>query len=205
MRQGNPSLAQYVKHKHNAAINSYQLWRDNGKPRQGPYFVNYKKCKLNYKYAARAIKRNIETIKADNVASNLVNNNYTGFWDAVRKYNVNKSVLPQQVGNATGEKDICDKWKEHFSAIYNSVSNSAADEFHKNKLKYVPGDSDVWLTESQFLIAVLKLENNKSSGQGNIFAEHIKYCSLSMWRVICNRFNSFFYCMGFYPNLSCPY
>ena len=78
-----------------------------------------KKCKLNYKYAVRAIKRNIKTIKADNVASNLINNNYNGFWNAVRKYNNDKEILPQQVGKTTGEKDICNKWKEHFSSIYN--------------------------------------------------------------------------------------
>ena len=51
----------------------------------------------------------------------------------------------------------------HCTQQYNS--DSADDEFHKIKLKYVPVDIDVWFTESQFLIAVLKLENNKSSGR----------------------------------------
>ena len=68
-----------------------------GKPRHGPYHDNYKKSKLNYKYAIRAIKRNIETIKADNVACKLSNNDYSGFWDAVKKYNRNESVLPQKL------------------------------------------------------------------------------------------------------------
>ena len=54
----------------------------------------------------------------------------------------------------------------------------------------VPLDSDVWFTESQFLIAVLKLENNKSSGRDAIFSAHIKHCSLQMLQVICNLFNS---------------
>ena len=196
--QGKPGWAQYVKHKHDAAFDAYQLWRDNGKPHHGPYFDNHKKCKLNYKYAVRAIKRNIETIKADNVASNLINNNYNGFWNAVRKYNNVKEILPQQVGKTTGEKEICSKWKEHFSTIYNSVCDSADVDFHNVTLRHVPIDSDVWFTESQFLIAVLKLENNKSSGRDVIFAEHIKYCSLSMLRVICKLFNSFLL-HGFLP------
>ena len=82
--------------------------------------------------------------------------------------------------------------------IYNSVTDSSDVHFHNVKFRSVPIDSDVWFTESQFLIAVLKLENNKSSGRDVIFAEHIKYCSLSMLRVICNLFNSFLL-HGFLP------
>ena len=48
------------------------------------------------------------------MAHNLNNNNYSGFWKAVRKYNDAKEVLPQQVGDATGDNDICSKWKDHF-------------------------------------------------------------------------------------------
>ena len=117
------------KQKHASALDAYQLRRDNGKPRHGPVFDNHKKCKLNYKYAVRAVKRNIETIKADNVARNLNDNNYSGFWKAVRKYNNTKEVLPQQVANATGENGICIKWKDHFSTIYNSISDSADIHF----------------------------------------------------------------------------
>ena len=108
---GKSGWAQYVKHKHDAALDAHMLWRDNGKPRQGPYFENHKKCKLNYKYAVHAIKRNSETIKANKAASNLIDNNYTGFWNAVRNFNNAKTVLPQQMSKASGEKGICNEWK----------------------------------------------------------------------------------------------
>ena len=81
---GKPGWSNYVKHKHNVAIDAYKVWRDNGKPHHGPFHDNHRKSKLNYKYAIRTIKRNIEKIKADNVACKLSNNDYTGFWDAVK-------------------------------------------------------------------------------------------------------------------------
>ena len=65
-------------------------------------------------YAIRAIKRDIEKIKADNVAYKLCNNDYSGFWDAVKKYNRKESVLPQKMGDIIGERDICDEWKKTF-------------------------------------------------------------------------------------------
>ena len=64
---------------------------------------------MNYKYAIRAIKRKEDTIKADNAAKKLTNNNYAGFWNAVRKFNNNRSTLHQQIGEVVGEQDICNK------------------------------------------------------------------------------------------------
>ena len=71
-----PGWSDYVKEKHLASIEFYKLWRDNGKPRQGPYFEHYHRSKLSYKYAVRAIKRKTDTIQADNVANKLNNSNY---------------------------------------------------------------------------------------------------------------------------------
>ena len=199
-RKNVPGWSKYVKEKHTDAIDSYKTWRDNGKPRQGPIFVNYNRSKLNYKYAVRAVKRNAESIKADNAANKLCNNDYAGFWKAVSKFNDNNVVLPQQIGDTVGEKSICDKWKSHFSNVYNSVSNFSDDVFHKIDVDNIPVNSDMWFSDAQMLIALFGLKFNKSCGYDRIFAEHIKHCSVSMLRFLCKLFNSFLL-HGFYPML----
>ena len=190
-RKSIPGWSQYVKDNHDTAIDSYRTWRDNGKPRQGPIFVNYNRSKLNYKYAVRAVKRNAETVKADNAANKLCNNDYSGFWKAVSKFNNNNVVLPQQIGCTIGEKNICNKWKSHFSNVYNSVSDSSDNVFHKINVNHISVDSGLWFSDAQMLIALSGLKFNKSCGYDCIFAEHIKYCSASMLRFLCKLFNSF--------------
>ena len=187
---GKPGWTEFVKEKHITAMEFYKIWCDNGKPRQGPIFEHYHRSKLRYKYAVRSIKRNADKIKADKVASNLENNDYSGFWQSVKKFNKRKAVLPQQIGKAIGESNICDQWKSHFYNIYNSVPDSCDETFHNIR---VGNDSinEFMFTVAQLITAVSKLETNKSCGYDSIFAEHIKHCSVSMLRILTALFNSF--------------
>ena len=45
------------------------------------------------------------------------------FWKSVRKLNVSKTPLTNTLDNVSGESNIAEKWKKHFSSILNSVSN----------------------------------------------------------------------------------
>ena len=164
---GKPGWTIFVKERHTAAIDSYKIWRDNGKPRQGPISDMYHRSKLNYKYAVQAIKRNADKIKADNAANKLNGSDYSGFWKSIKKFNQRKIVLPQQIGNAIGEKDICNQWKSHFHDIYNSVPDSSDDIFHKIRVNTDPINV-YFSTEAQVLIAVSKLHGNKSCGHDSI-------------------------------------
>ena len=185
-----PGWSDYVKEKHMTAVEFYKLWRDKGKPRQGPFYDHYHRSKLNYKYAVRAIKRKTDSIKADKMASKLYASDYSGFWDSVRQFNRNKTVLPQKIGKAVGEQNICNEWKNHFKSIYNSVINSSDDSYVNCNINNEHIEKYLF-TEAELLIAVLLLGNNKSSGFDCIFAEHIKNCSVSMLRFLCKLFNCF--------------
>ena len=199
---GKPGWTAFVKEKHTAAIDSYKIWRDNGKPRQGPISDMYHRSKLSYKYAVRVIKRNADKIKADNAANKLNGSDYSGFWNSIKKFNQRKVVLPQQIGDAIGEKDICDQWKSHFHNIYNSVSNSSDEIFHKIRVN-TDSINVYFFTEAQVLIAVSKLHGNKSCGHDSIFAEHVKYCSVSMLRILTRLLNGFLL-HGYLPQAFMP-
>ena len=195
-KPGKPGWSEYVKAKHDSAVTNYKLWRDNGKPRYGPYFDCYYKSKMNYKYAVRAIKRKADTIKADNVAKKYNANNFSGFWNAVSKFNRVSSVISQQIGDAIGEEDICNQWKSHFSDIYNCVHDSSDNVFYKHIVNNV--NNDIWVTDAQVCIAVNNLQK-KSSGIDSIFCEHLKFCSVAMLKVLCKLLNCFI-AHGFLPS-----
>ena len=48
-----PGWNDYVKDQHQDARNSYVLWRNAGKPRQGPIADTMRRSRLNFKYALR--------------------------------------------------------------------------------------------------------------------------------------------------------
>jgi len=111
----------------------YKLWRDNG---FATYFDQYHRSKLSYKHAVRAIKRNIDAIKADSLASSMMNNKYKSFWDSVKKMNARKSSLPEKIGDATGSSEILIQWRRQYESLYNIVTNSSDSVYHNTKVKH---------------------------------------------------------------------
>ena len=51
--------------------------------------------------------------------------------------------MPLTVGGTSGESNIASKWKEHFSAIANSVGSTNKQDQVMNALRTVPGHNDV--------------------------------------------------------------
>ena len=75
-----PGWTEFVKQKHNAAIDAYKVWRDQGKPCFGPWFNQYYRYKFAYKNAVRDIKGKEDRIKADKAAKHLANKDLVSFW-----------------------------------------------------------------------------------------------------------------------------
>ena len=197
-----PGWTEFVKQKHNAAIDAYKVWRDQGKPRFGPWFNQYYRCKLAYKNAVRNIKRNEDRIKADKAAKHLANKDPVSFWHDIKRFNKNTATLPTQIGGACGDAEISEKWNSHFSKIYNSVVNSEDDKYFDVNIEETTavGITDFLFTVPQVIIAIANIKSKKSCGFDNVYTELIKYCSLSMIKVLCSLFNSFLL-HGFLPKM----
>ena len=55
------------------------------------------------------------------MVSKLQRGEYNDFWKEIKALNPKKKSLPLAVGGTSGESNIANLWKDHFSAIANSV------------------------------------------------------------------------------------
>ena len=184
-----PGWSEHVADLHNEFKENFYLWRTNHKPRSGALFTRYNTSKLRFKSAIRYIKRNEGMLKADKLASSLMKKDSNGFWRAIKHLNKRKTSLPLQIGNATGESQIAETWKNHYDNLFNSVPDSADEFYHKATVSNVNNNDS--FTLPQFIVAVSQLNPSKESGLDFITAEHLKFCSVSMLNVLCMIFNSF--------------
>ena len=59
--------------------------------------------KAQFKYALRSVRKGEETIKADALASDLLNNDYDSYWKNVRKLNSCDSIKSNVIDGVSGE------------------------------------------------------------------------------------------------------
>ena len=65
------------------------------------------------------------------------------FWKEINALNPKKESLALTVGGTSGESNIKNLWKDHFSSIANSVGSTDNRDLVMNALSTVPGHSDV--------------------------------------------------------------
>ena len=70
----------HCKSAHGAARNSYLMWRDIGKPRQGYAFQEMKSTRAYFKYIIRKCKHDSDKRSADIVTKQLVYQDEKSFW-----------------------------------------------------------------------------------------------------------------------------
>ncbi len=69
----------HVADLHDVARDAFLLWKEQGKPRQGPIFEKKKRANAHFKYALRYIKNNEDSMRRDALATKLQTNNVEGF------------------------------------------------------------------------------------------------------------------------------
>ena len=68
----------------------------------------------------RSVRKSEEIIRADAMASDLLNNDQDSFWKEVKKLNSYKSILTNIIDGISGESNITNLWKNHFCNILNA-------------------------------------------------------------------------------------
>ena len=153
---------------------SYRVWVDNGKPRQGPIHNIYTQSKIRFKYALCFISRNKYELCKESLAKKLSHLKPAEFWLEVSAINNSNVPLPSSIGDATGSDEIVKLWETHFFSIFNCINNS---DININEYESKTPYNEVKVSTYDIQEAIKKLDYNKSCGSDQIYAEHLKYAS----------------------------
>ena len=66
-----PGWSDYVSDLYELSRETYRVWVDNGKPRQGPIHNIYTQSKQRFKYAIRYINKNENALRRESLAKKL--------------------------------------------------------------------------------------------------------------------------------------
>ena len=87
-------------------------------------------------------------------------------------------------------------WKNHYESLFNCLQKQKPKSSQSLDSEF----NDLKVNTSDVIDAIKKLENNKSCGADNIYAEHFKYASDRIIPILTMCFTGFFV-HGFLPKM----
>ena len=102
----------------------------NGRLKHGVYFEEMKVIRKKFKLSLRHCRRLKEQHKLNALATALQSSSLkTAFWKkACAVYRKDNNSIPLSGGNATGQFDVANMWKSHYSGLLNSASDKSCDK-----------------------------------------------------------------------------
>ena len=168
MRHVVPGWVKSVKIPRRISIEATQTWRESGSPTDGPIFALKKLHHRRYKYAIRRARRNENRHVANKMAEKLIQGDGRNFWKDVRKVKGVNKVTATSVNGVTGDSNICNLWKEHYSKLFNCFSKQ---DF---PIGDVSDDESAIVTYEEIIEFVREVNITKSPGPDGISAEYLK-------------------------------
>ena len=189
-----PGWNDYAADFHNAARESFLLWRNSGKPRHGYIFDLMTRTRARFKYALKGLKRKEDTLRRDALANKLLKYPPEKLWKEIRHINSSKSSLPCSIEGVTGNQNIAEMWKNHFVDLFNCLKKSTTPMSYN-----VEFTNDMLVTGHEIARAIVKLDDKKSCGLDGIYAEHLKHASDRLSALLALCFTACFV-HGFLPD-----
>ena len=119
---------------------------------------------------------NEDQLHSKSMLSKLQRGACNDFWKESKALNSKKESLPLTVEGTSGESNIANLCKDHFSEIANSVGSTDSRYQVMNALRPVPGHNDV-INVHELRQIVKGLKNNKAVGNDRIRSEVSKFAS----------------------------
>ena len=89
------------------------------------------------------LRHNEDQLRSQSMLSKPRSGECNNFWKEIKALNAKKESLSLTVGGTSGESNIANPWKDHFSAIANFVGSTDNRDQVMNALGTVPGHNDV--------------------------------------------------------------
>ncbi len=172
-----PGWNDFVKEKYHFAKHMHSLWVTHSKPKSGPVYDMMRTSRAKFKLAQRFVARNELQLRADALAKKFDNKDVKSFWKGVKKEISGGCPLPDKIGEAEGEDEICSMWQDHYHNLFNSVTNTDDKIEVIDYISNIPFTSDILVQVSEIAVAIKDLPNGKSPGHDGLSCEHFKHAS----------------------------
>lgn len=171
---------------HAEARSSFLWWVHHGKPRNGEIWYMMKTSRIQFKRALRQCKEDKLTHSSDKIAEKLLQRNTKEFWKEIGKLSKSDKSVPlaATINGVTGEKQVAEMWKQHFSTLLNS--NPSVSQPLSNVALQEPFD---YFQDIETMEAITLLKSGKSHGPDNLCAEHLKYAGDKFVTILTLFFN----------------
>ena len=111
-RHNRPGWSEYVKDSYNDSKEAFNLWKENGRPRQGPIHEIYIRARAKFKLALRFIKAHENECKRESMAKKLSSKSSAKFWKEVNKSTKTNIPLPTSIDEISGDEQIAGFWRD---------------------------------------------------------------------------------------------
>ena len=113
-------------------------WNIAGRPRSGPLADLKCRARAAFRHEMKFLRENENQLCSQSMLSKVQMGECNDFWKEIKALNPKKETLPLTVGRTSGESNIVNLWKDHFSAIANSVGSTDNRDQVMNALRTVP-------------------------------------------------------------------
>ena len=93
------------------------------------------------------------------------------FWEEINIRNKSKSTLSNCIGRATEEIDIANQWKDHYSSLLNSSSNTADKDDVCKRFKNICFNQGMYVSVTEVIELLRELSSGKASGMNGLTGE----------------------------------
>ena len=134
------------------------------------------------------LRDNEDQLHSQSMLSKLRKGESNDFWKEIKALNPKKESRPLTVGGTSGESNIANLWKDHFSAIANSIGSTDNRDQVMNALGTVPSHNYV-INVHEVRQIVRGLKSKKAVGNDGIPSEVYKFASERLLTIL-SRFLS---------------
>ena len=117
----------------------------------------------------------LNEVNLENLASSMQCHDVNNFWKNISLLNKSKSTLSNCINGTTGEGDIADLWKNHYSILLNSSEDDSSKDFVCDSFKNISFNQGMVVSVDEVLSLVHNLESGKSAGLDGLNGECLKY------------------------------
>ena len=177
------------------SINSHNLWKLAGRPRNGQCFNKYRSDKLAYKLRIRKGQEEETTCYTNDLHEALMTKHGRAFWNCWRSKLGNNDQKPIQVDGLTDATEIANRFACQFQKNCTSLTvegnNKLKDTYHSKRDVYqgkiLTCDS---VFDAESIENVLSsMKKGKAAGLDGLTVEHLQHCHPCLPMLLAKLFN----------------